>query len=549
MKTNCKVGEAMIKVMLVDDEPLIRLAMKSIFNWNENGFEIISEASNGENAIFKINEKQPDLIIADIMMPIKNGIEVVQYVQAHYPKIKCIMLSSYDDYKYVKEALLSGAVDYILKADLNNEKFDAAINKVKSKYFNDKVSDIWEKKESEHKNSLLQKENFLINLVNGTICTNKDDINQSCKTYAIEWMDSDYVVCTMYIESFDLSNVKIEEKDYPMVQNAIIQLLQELFSFCGFYFHDGLHKYIMLIYKENCSVERFNEKLLLMLGSIKTNVERYLNLNISIGISSISSSKQQISDCYNQSMYAVNLRFYEGYGDILFCPKDFMQHRTHEILPLMKQEKIPELKGFVDKCDWIRINTFFVDLFTKLKEIHYEEVRAKRLIINLMFLIQGELVGEALDSSEKLMTNDQIYTRISCLDLFEDIKKIVFDYIEILKQCDMEILCKQYSIIICNAVEYLRLNFEDEELSLKCTAFHIGVNASYLSRLFYRETKIHFNEYVSHLRIEQAKKHLLDNRYSINEIAEKVGYPDTKYFIQIFKKVTGATPGGFRKSQ
>ena len=113
----------------------------------------------------------------------------------------------------------------------------------------------------------------------------------------------------------------------------------------------------------------------------------------------------------------------------------------------------------------------------------------------------------------------------------------------------MEILRKQYSIIICNAVEYIRMNFENEELSLKSTASHIGVNASYLSRLFFRETKIHFNEHVSHLRIEQAKKHLLDNRYSINEIAEKVGYPDNKYFIQIFKKITGATPGGFRKSR
>ncbi|MGI6116520.1 response regulator, partial [Luoshenia tenuis] len=77
----------MIKLMIVDDEPLIRMAIKNLFDWEENGFEITGEASNGETALALIEKDPPDIIMTDIKMPRMDGIELISHVREKFPQI------------------------------------------------------------------------------------------------------------------------------------------------------------------------------------------------------------------------------------------------------------------------------------------------------------------------------------------------------------------------------------------------------------------------------------------------------------------------------
>ena len=117
------------KVLIVDDEYIMRQGMKHMLEWEKEGFTIVGEASNGEEALELIEKLKPHIILSDIVMPVINGMEFSQIVQEKYPEIQIIILSSFDNFEYVKTTLLSGVVDYILKPTLNPADLLITMNK------------------------------------------------------------------------------------------------------------------------------------------------------------------------------------------------------------------------------------------------------------------------------------------------------------------------------------------------------------------------------------------------------------------------------------
>ena len=107
------------KLMIVDDEFFICDGLMS-FHWKELGFEAVSCAYNGEEALEKLEKELVDVIITDIKMPFMDGIELIERVSSQFPKIKIILLTGYKEFEYAKAAIKSGVSDYLLKpVDLN----------------------------------------------------------------------------------------------------------------------------------------------------------------------------------------------------------------------------------------------------------------------------------------------------------------------------------------------------------------------------------------------------------------------------------------------
>ncbi|NJM71150.1 MAG: response regulator transcription factor [Scytonema sp. RU_4_4] len=122
----------MIKVLLVDDQSLIRQGLKALLEL-EQDLEIVGEAENGEIAIHLIKELYPDVVLLDIRMPIMDGVAATQEIQKHFPKIKVLVLTTFDDDEYVKAALQNGAMGYLLK-DTPSEELAVAIRAVNKGY-------------------------------------------------------------------------------------------------------------------------------------------------------------------------------------------------------------------------------------------------------------------------------------------------------------------------------------------------------------------------------------------------------------------------------
>jgi len=103
------------KLLIVDDEEVIRRAISKRPIWPELGFSEIFTASGGHEAIKLIKNIQPHVVFTDIRMPQIDGLEVLKFVKEHYPLIKCVILSGYNDFEYARKGMEYGACAYILK--------------------------------------------------------------------------------------------------------------------------------------------------------------------------------------------------------------------------------------------------------------------------------------------------------------------------------------------------------------------------------------------------------------------------------------------------
>ena len=107
--------------MIVDDELLVRIGLRSTIAWQEYGFTIVADAANGQQALKKFAATDPDILITDIRMPGMDGIELIKILKKQKPKLKTVILTNYDDFAYTKEALKLGADEYLLKSTLDNQ--------------------------------------------------------------------------------------------------------------------------------------------------------------------------------------------------------------------------------------------------------------------------------------------------------------------------------------------------------------------------------------------------------------------------------------------
>ena len=105
----------MLKTFLVEDEVVIREMIKKMIPWEQYGFELAGEASDGEMALPLILKSKPDLLITDIKMPFMDGLTLCKLVKKELPGIKIVILSGYDDFNYAKQAINIGVEDYLLK--------------------------------------------------------------------------------------------------------------------------------------------------------------------------------------------------------------------------------------------------------------------------------------------------------------------------------------------------------------------------------------------------------------------------------------------------
>ena len=123
-----------LRVLLVDDEIMIREGFKHLFDWEAHDCQVVGEAADGMEAMNQIDALQPVIVIMDINIPIMNGLKVIQCSRMKHPEIAFVIVSGYDDFSYCREALRLKITDYILKP-VNYEEFGACIDNLKIALF------------------------------------------------------------------------------------------------------------------------------------------------------------------------------------------------------------------------------------------------------------------------------------------------------------------------------------------------------------------------------------------------------------------------------
>lgn len=120
----------MIRLLIVDDDKLVRKGIISSMPWQDFGMEIVGEANNGENALKFMEMNRVDLLMTDLSMPVMSGIELMRIVRERFPSVQIVVLSLHQDFEYIQEALRLGAIDYIAKTQLEQEQFEEVLSRI-----------------------------------------------------------------------------------------------------------------------------------------------------------------------------------------------------------------------------------------------------------------------------------------------------------------------------------------------------------------------------------------------------------------------------------
>jgi two-component system, response regulator YesN len=535
----------MLKVLIVDDEVIVRVGMKSVIDWNKYGFELIGEASNGQMALEIIKANRPHVVITDLRMPLMDGIELIKSVREDGLDTRFIVLSCHDEFKLVREAMKLGAEEYLLKLNMEPEELIKVLVELKGKIQEDKQQKekryIAEKNVTE--NLPVLRERFFQELVVDAPYKGQE-ITDKMRFLNIQLEERNLICLVIKIDN----NYKYEnqsEKDKQLINYAVINIVTEILDDFkpGYVFgtKPGEFSIILSVNSTRSELER-QEKLQVLAGKVRELLKNYIGISVSTGVSLPHFHWSDLKQAYKEAVEAVSHRYFRGSGSITF-------YRALDTALKIKQvQEDLELK-VIDKCikelDSQGFHENMDKVLNKIKDCCFNQEAAQvactRMVVRFINYLRdsGEVVEEYLppyyNPGKDVLRLETIEDVCSWILWFEN---CVVSYIN--HKCE-----NSYKKIITDAIAYIKQNY-NKNLSLTDTAKHIQVSSSYLSSLFSQETGKCFTDYLTEVRIEKAKEYIERTNMKMYEIAESVGFQNIYYFSKIFKKVTGKTPMEFK---
>jgi len=123
----------MLRILLVDDEPLVLIGLQGMLEWEKLGYTVCGTARNGKQALETIEREKPDIVVADVKMPLMDGLTLARTCRERGPLPAFIMLTSFEEFDYIKQAMGAGVVDYLVKLDLTPESLKSALARAAEK--------------------------------------------------------------------------------------------------------------------------------------------------------------------------------------------------------------------------------------------------------------------------------------------------------------------------------------------------------------------------------------------------------------------------------
>lgn len=200
----------MIRVLLVDDEPLVLIGMQSILNWGKLGLELVGTARNGADAWTIIQEQHPDIVICDVIMPVMGGLELAEKcreVDSALPAF--IMLTSFEEFQYVKRSMGLGVVEYLIKIELTAEALEAAVRRAMEYVRKEQVLRAPVSGANASASVLEQYRDRLFIQLYGGLFRDRERFDALCEDLGLKFDAPYYVVAVAELERKDLSTEQL----------------------------------------------------------------------------------------------------------------------------------------------------------------------------------------------------------------------------------------------------------------------------------------------------------------------------------------------------
>ncbi|SFS46814.1 response regulator [Paenibacillus sp. BC26] len=546
----------MINLMIVDDEPLVRLVLRHMITSQHSDIHIVGEASDGQEAIHFITEHQDiDIVCVDIQMPKMNGLQFLQQLgQLERAKpVYPIVLSAFNDYDYVREAFINGAKDYMLKANMDEAYLAPILSKAVNEVMKHKGATPVQAAVAEADMPALPDKNLeplLISLLN------LEPLEASARNEASAELKAVLGEVNLIAASVKLSQISLNESSAGFIKQTIRTVLDS--QAIPAVILDRLPKEytLLMAFPHQRSETSARENIHGMLTTISVRLKQFINASVAIGVSGWGRNSCEWLDLAEQSSKAAELSYYRGFDKVFFpeavpvskpsLEKSAGSQSFLDQLRMTRAEAVKSLKES-DTVQWKMQYTQFRMLLMQADSIKPEVIKSE--FTEMVWEIGAILYPSGLrwqqlqeGFSNPLDFIEQFNTMRDSLQWMEDMLGKIHGLIH-------EHECKQlekYSLPVAKAKTFLDKHY-CEDITLPSISQMVGVSGSYLSKQFSKEVGSSFIQYLTRLRIEEAKR-LMGIGMKVSEVSDRVGYMNPEHFSRIFKKITGHSPKTHRSA-
>lgn len=581
----------MYKVLIADDDGIIREDIRSLIEWERIGFQVCAEANNGEEAMAWIAEHDVDLVLTDMYMPRMDGVELIRQLKGLRPEIKFLVMSNYDDFDYVKDAMKYGASDYVLKYKLDGTLLSSLILHLRGELER-------ERKEWLDRDRLLQMSErgrdsltvrFWLDLLEGR------------HTEASMAETARQLDITVAKKAFVPIRIETEEGERQSLHSLKNELFAELSEQLG----------------DHLSGQQRGQQSSHLSGQQPGQQRGQLSSHLPDQLSGQQPSQQsghlagQLSGHpSNQPFELVPVKEGEWVLVLQSEQRSFllMQHQAHACAQSVKRllnergmrslvvkgdvcPRAFELAAQTEKMKALAAFAYYdgyanvMDVLAMPASRPVEESRLDGLEQEFVNAVQRKKKREAEAALAAMfaylrackphpdyvrgylvMFHNQLWKKLKAMGYapssrygverfvgetsrrFHQLADVEGHFAALLASCfEGEERAKTYRDEIIRAIDYMEARYKDE-ISLNEIADYVGLSKSHFCKLFKQETGENFVAYLNLVRIEQAKQLLLQGQTGVQHIANQVGIGNYRYFSKLFKETTGCRPLEYKQA-
>jgi len=518
----------MIKLLIVEDELITRRGLMRHIPWKKIGVDMVETAENADEAFRICARWQPDIVLSDIKMRGMDGIEMCRQLRSLLPDCQIIFVSSYSYKEYLKAAIELGAIQYVEKPVVPEELIGAVEKGI------ERIEQIRAQKDLQE--SYTESLDFLKKEALFSLLSTPGDVDKlECQLRKSGlWTGTD---TRMRIGIVKLAGTVSEGREFlNTYREALHELMESAHFYCSADFHDK-RTLILLITEARERLERDSgliRSLCALAEESKGEFRHFLALGRMVG------EPQQLYASYESACQSASSLSYKGFSSCAFS-EEVAQDRHFEL----DREREEAFVNALSRRDKEEAGRILKDIYDDLTD---QKAALNSSVKNMYFLLYNHVLRlekELLSTGKEQKENNRFWDNAQTLqELHTFLAARAMEAIE-----EREKEGSGGNAVIFQVIEVMKQKYPDKNLCIKDLADAVYLTPSYLSGLFKRRTGTTINQYLTNLRIEQAKLLLRDNSLKLYHVADRVGYEDAAYFARIFKNQTGMTPSEYRENK
>lgn len=527
----------MYSILIVDDNNHDIQKVKTIINrnCNEISLDYLYTANNIQQAKEMLLNRKIDILLCDIEMPQGTGIELLEWGQEQNQDIISVLLTCHSDFKYARQALRLGCIDYLLKPVEPEElisvlkKADVMLKKKKESIRIEDYQQMWKRI------TPLVMESFWLNIINNTELSSENAIKEMVEEMNLPiTMDMSFFPILFTIQRY---HKELSSRNQKIIEHVIKQSIYRIFTkeeFSTQIIKLNNMDYIIILsseHPEQISTETLREKCD---DLVCTCNEVYCDVSCFIG------EMSRVADFSNVVAFLKALK-----------NENVLLNQVVEIHEADKKAEVisPNIDLWATLLKKGKYKEATDEIFVYLKVLSrtgninasmLKQFLRDFLQMILMLLNQNNIsASEIFNDSVTAKLEDKAVCSIEEMGIW--VKHIIRKTMERINAIERP------NDVIEAVKEYIALHLDEEDLSRDTIAQHTFLSPDYLSKLFKKRTGFSISDYLIHERFKKAKELLLSTDLSVSTVASAVGYSHFSHFSKMFKKIAGCTPIEYRK--